>query len=90
MSDTLESMAAAKLRAAVDDVVGSQPDLSATARAAFIRLIEVLEHSPDAVIFASDQSISTQQAAALLGVSRMRIFTKMGNYFSLSTRAAYP
>ena len=62
-----------QLRAVIDDVLRAQHDMSAAAVAAFERLVDVLETSPDAVIFASEQFISTQQAAALLGVSRMTV-----------------
>ena len=62
-----------RLRAVVDDVLRAQHDMSTAAVAAFARLVDVLETSPDAVIFASEQVISTQQAAALLGVSRMTV-----------------
>ena len=42
-------------------------------RAAFEQLVEVLESSPDAVVLPSEATISTGQAAELLGVSRMTV-----------------
>jgi len=64
---------AQQLRAALDDLLRSSPDISDNARAAFVRLVDVLEANRDAVVFAADETVSTQQAAALLGVSRMTV-----------------
>jgi excisionase family DNA binding protein len=64
---------AQQLRAALDDVLRASPELSATARAAFGRLVDVLETNADAVVFPADATVSTQQAATLLGVSRMTV-----------------
>jgi excisionase family DNA binding protein len=64
---------AQQLRAALDDVLRASPEMSATARTAFARLVDVLESSADAVVFAADATVSTQQAAELLGVSRMTV-----------------
>ncbi|MFT0846765.1 helix-turn-helix domain-containing protein [Actinomycetaceae bacterium L2_0104] len=43
------------------------------ARDALLRVIEVLESSGDAVVLPADALLSTQQAAELLGVSRMTV-----------------
>ena len=61
------------LRSALSDVLRASPELPATALAAFERLVDVLESSADAVVFPADSTVSTQQAAALLGVSRMTV-----------------
>ncbi len=73
MAGVITQSAATQLRAAVDDVLLAHHEVPPAAVAAFRRLVEILESSPDAVIFASEQTISTQQAAALLGVSRMTV-----------------
>ncbi len=73
MAGVIAQSTGTQLRAVVDDVLRAQHDMSTAAVAAFERLVDVLETSPDAVIFASEQAISTQQAAALLGVSRMTV-----------------
>lgn len=73
MAGVIAQSTATQLRAVVDDVLRAHHDMPAAAGAAFERLVDVLETSPDAVIFASEQTISTQQAAALLGVSRMTV-----------------
>ena len=49
------------------------PNLTDNVRAAFGRLIDVLESSGDAVVFPAEASLSTTQAADLLGVSRMTV-----------------
>jgi excisionase family DNA binding protein len=61
------------LRSALSEVLRASPDLPAVALAAFGRLVDVLESSADAVVFPADATVSTQQAAALLGVSRMTV-----------------
>ena len=61
------------LRASLDEVLLSSPEVPATALAAFGRLVDVLEANADAVVFSADATVSTQQAAALLGVSRMTV-----------------
>ena len=43
------------------------------ARAAFARLVDVLESSDDAVVFPAEATITTSEAAALLGISRMSV-----------------
>jgi|SRR5680860_235188 len=67
---------AQRLRAALEDVFrecDESPEVSASARAAFLRLVDVLEASTEAVVLPSDSFVSTQQAADLLGVSRMTV-----------------
>lgn len=67
---------AQRLRAALEgvfrDLEGS-PDVSNSARDAFLRLVDVLESSAEAVVLPSDTLVSTQQAADFLGVSRMTV-----------------
>src|SRR5699024_449479 len=73
MSEALTPEVAAQLRDAVGRVLHAVPAVPASAHAAVARLIDVLEASADAVIFPSDALISTSEAAALLGVSRMTV-----------------
>lgn len=73
MAGAIAQDTAEHLRAALDKVLRDSPEVSATALAAFARLVEVLETSADAVVFAADATLSTQQVAALLGVSRMTV-----------------
>jgi excisionase family DNA binding protein len=61
------------LRSALSEVLRTSPELPAAALAAFGRLVDVLESSADVVVFPADATVSTQQAAALLGVSRMTV-----------------
>lgn len=67
---------AQRLRAALDglfqDSDGS-PEVSGSTRDAFLRLVDVLESSAEAVVLPSDAFVSTQQAADVLGVSRMTV-----------------
>jgi excisionase family DNA binding protein len=67
---------AERLRQALDRAfhdAGAPLDISDAAREAFLRLVDVLESSPEAVVLPSDTIVSTQQAADLLGVSRMTV-----------------
>lgn len=67
---------AQRLREALDRVfreAGDSLEVSDAAREAFLRLVDVLESSPEAVVLPSDTMVSTQQAAGLFGVSRMTI-----------------
>lgn len=73
MAGAIAQTTATQLRAVVDDILRDRHDVPAAAAAAFGVLVDVLEVSPDAVIFPADQTISTQQAAVLLGVSRMTV-----------------
>lgn len=62
-----------ELRDVVDEALDTMPNLTDNVRAAFGRLIDVLESSGDAVVFPAEASLSTTQAADLLGVSRMTV-----------------
>jgi len=73
MAGAIAQEAAQHLRATLDEVLRSSPEVPATALAAFGRLVDVLESNADAVVFPVDATLSTQQAAALLGVSRMTV-----------------
>jgi excisionase family DNA binding protein len=73
MAGALAQDVAEHLRAALDAALRSAPELPATARVAFGRLVDVLEVNADAVIFPAGATVSTQQAAELLGVSRMTV-----------------
>ena len=76
MAGAIAHEQAQRLRAALDEAFrasGDTADASAAARDVFLRLVEVLESSPEAVVLPSDTVVSTQQAADLLGVSRMTI-----------------
>ena len=73
MAGAIAHEQAQHLRAALDEVLRTSPELSATALAAFGRLVDVLESNSGAVVFATDATVTTQQAAALLGVSRMTV-----------------
>lgn len=67
---------AERLRSVLDEVfreLEGAPDVPDSARDAFLRLVDVLESNADAVVLPSDTLISTQQAAELLGVSRMTV-----------------
>ncbi len=67
---------AQRLRAALDRVFRESDDsvdVPGSARDAFLRLVDVLESSAEAVVLPSDTVISTQKAADLLGVSRMTV-----------------
>ena len=64
---------ASQLRDAVDEALRAAPEITDSARAAFARLVDGLESSDDAVVFPAEATISTSQAAALLGVSRMTV-----------------
>ncbi|MDQ1738833.1 MAG: hypothetical protein QOE53_485, partial [Pseudonocardiales bacterium] len=73
MAGAIAQETAQHLRAAVDEVLRSSPEVPATAHAAFRRLVDVLEVNADAVVLPADATVSTQRAAALLGVSRMTV-----------------
>jgi excisionase family DNA binding protein len=73
MAGAIAQETAQHLRAAFDEVLRSSPQVPATALAAFVRLVDVLEANADAVVFPVNATVSTQRAAALLGVSRMTV-----------------
>ncbi|UUZ59895.1 hypothetical protein [Nocardioides sp. B-3] len=57
---------AQRLRAALEGVfqdLKDSPDVSDSAHDAFLRLVDVLESNPEAVVLPSDTLVSTQQAA---------------------------
>lgn len=60
------------IKGALDGPAGDTA-VSARARDALLRVVEVLESSGDAVVLPADTLLSTQQAAELLGVSRMTV-----------------
>lgn len=68
---------AQRLRSALDGILRTQDGdalgVPESAREAFLRLVDVLESSAEAVVLPSDALLSTQQAAELLGVSRMTV-----------------
>ena len=68
---------AQRLRSVLEDALGvpdeGESEVSDTARAALFQVVEVLESSGGAVILPMDAFVSTQQAAELLGVSRMTV-----------------
>lgn len=76
MTGALAHDQAQRLRAAVEGMFPDSddaPEASGSARDAFLRLVDVLESNPEAVVLPSDTLVSTQQAAAFLGVSRMTV-----------------
>lgn len=68
---------AQRLRSAIAGALGDSSDnpvpVSDPARAALFRVLDVLESSGGAVVLPADAFVSTQQAAELLGVSRMTV-----------------
>ncbi|BAK36126.1 hypothetical protein MLP_31120 [Microlunatus phosphovorus NM-1] len=68
---------AQRLRWAIDHALGTPSGDNKTApdpaRTALFRVLEVLESSSGAVVLPADAFVSTQQAADLLGVSRMTV-----------------
>lgn len=66
---------AERLREALAEVLPEIRTLNASGpvRQAFLRVIDVLETSPDAVVLPSDTTVSTQEAADFLGISRMTV-----------------
>lgn len=76
MTSALAPDQAQRLRVAVEGIFrdsGDSPEISASARDAFLRLLDVLESNAEAVVLPCDTFLSTQQAADLLGVSRMTV-----------------
>lgn len=67
---------AQRLRAALEEVFRASDDAldaPAATRDVFLRLVDVLESSPEAIVLPLDAVVSTQHAADVLGVSRMTI-----------------
>lgn len=73
MAEAPKHERSSELRDVVDEALDTMPNLTDNVRAAFGRLIDVLESSGDAVVFPAEASLSTTQAADLLGVSRMTV-----------------
>jgi len=73
MAGAIAQQTAQHLRTALGEVLRTSPEATATTLAVFERLVEVLETNADAVVFPADETVSTQQAAALLGISRMTV-----------------
>ncbi|MDT0261447.1 helix-turn-helix domain-containing protein [Jatrophihabitans lederbergiae] len=73
MAEALAQETAQTLRAALDEALRSATNVPTRAREALERLLVVLESHNDAVVFPADATLSTQEAAALLGVSRMTV-----------------
>lgn len=68
-ADALRALLGGPLRGPDGDAV----ELPEATRDALIELVDVLESSPDAVVFPADAFLSTQQVADVLGVSRMTV-----------------
>ncbi len=76
MSGAIAHDQAERLRAALAEAFGDEVEPAgpaSTTRDTFLRLVEVLETSPDAVVLPVDATVTTQQAADLLGISRMTV-----------------
>jgi len=73
MTGAIAPETAQHLRAVLDEILHRAPEVPPHALAAFERLVDVLEANTDAAIFAANETVSTQKAAALLGVSRMTV-----------------
>lgn len=77
MAGALAHSQADQLRAALERALSELDDDAAaqvpTVRAAMLTLMEVLESSEEAVVMPADALLGTQEAAALLGVSRMTV-----------------
>jgi excisionase family DNA binding protein len=52
---------------------GASIEIPPATRAVLLRALDVMESSPDAVIFAADDQLSTGQVAEILGVSRTTV-----------------
>lgn len=61
------------LRSALDEMLRDLPAVPDSTVNAFQRLVDVLEASPGAVVLPTDGTVSTQEAATLLGISRMTV-----------------
>ena len=61
------------IEGALDAPAGNDARTPGQAREALLRVVEVLESSGGVVVLPADALLSTQQAAELLGVSRMTV-----------------
>lgn len=76
MTGAIAHEQAQRLRSALEGVfreLQDSPDVSDSTRDAFLRLVDVLESNAEAVVLPADTLLGTQQAADLLGVSRMTV-----------------
>lgn len=73
MNRGLAPETAQDLRSALDEMLRDLPAVPESAVLAFRRLVDVLEAGPGAVVLPSDGTVSTQEAATLLGISRMTV-----------------
>jgi excisionase family DNA binding protein len=76
MAGATERKQTSELRSAVEKMFAElqeSSEVSDSARDAFFQLVDVLESSTNVVVLPSNELMSTQQAADLLGVSRMTV-----------------
>lgn len=76
MTGAIAHHQAGELRSAVEKMFEElieSSEVPETAREAFLHLVDVLESNSDAVVLPATELMSTQQAAELLGVSRMTV-----------------
>ncbi len=77
MTGLLAHDEAERLRSAIADALSGLPGDSTQApdpaRTALLRVVDVLESSAGAVVLPADALVGTQEAAELLGVSRMTV-----------------
>lgn len=76
MAGVIAHKQADHLRAALDRAINDMdgpPEHAAEARAALLDVLDALESSDGVVVLPTNSLLSTQQAAELLGVSRMTV-----------------
>lgn len=76
MSGAIAHEQAQQLRKVLGDVLAAPRGTARTsppAFDAFLRLVDILETNPSAVVLPADELLSSQEAADLLGVSRMTV-----------------
>ncbi|CAM2921748.1 helix-turn-helix domain-containing protein [Skermania piniformis] len=77
MTEVIAHDQAQRLRSAIDDALNASTDddaaVSESVRTALFRVLDVLETSGGVVVLPADAFVGTQQAAELLGVSRMTV-----------------
>lgn len=74
MTGAIAHEQAQRLREGLDQLVQSgHLEATGATRDAIYRVVDILESSPDAVVLSVDDTLSTQEAADLLGVSRMTV-----------------